>query len=155
MRWRLAVLMLGTLCAGSQLPAQRHNCPAGFDYAGTLKGTGSYGVDFNERREIYLPPYATIDTSYQQPNVRARGGNSRAQSDLQAKDIPKGIYVITYGSTMYENGWAVSAPELKTVGEPIRYRFGMKLYCTPSSSSPTMHYGGCDVNVDVCYKPKH
>jgi hypothetical protein len=132
----------------------QHNCPPGFDYAGTLNGAGVYGVAFDERREVNLPSYATLDTSFQQTKVRAFAGNRQAKSDLQAKDIPKGIYIITGGSTIHENGWAVSAPELKTVGEPARYRFGMKLYCISSSASPTMHFGGCDVNVDVCYKPK-
>jgi len=106
------------------------------------------------RRELDLPPGASIDTSFQQSKVRVRAGNGQAQSDLHAKDIPKGIYIIPSGSTMYENGWAVSAPELKTVGELAQYRFGMKLYCMSSSSLPYAHYGGCNVNVDVCYKPE-
>jgi len=76
-----------------------------------------------------------------------------AKSDLLAKDIPKGIYIITFGSTLNDNGWAVSAPRLTTVGEPARYQFGMKLYCISSGSTPDMNKGGCNVNVDVCYKP--
>jgi hypothetical protein len=155
MRWRFSVLMLGTFSAASLLSAQHHNCPTGFDFAGTLHGSGSYGVAFNEIREIDLPPYATIDTSFQQSNVRVRGGSKQAQSNMHAKDIPKGIYLIPSGSTLYDNGWAVSAPELQPIGSPTRYRFAMKLYCISSSNTPTMHYGGCDVNVDVCYKPKH
>jgi hypothetical protein len=126
MRLPARLVTLGLLSMGTPLLAQ-HNCPPGFDFAGTLKGAGSYGVAFDERREINLPPYATIDTSFQQISVRAHAGNGQAKSDLQAKDIPKGIYIITGGSTMFENGWAVSAPELKTVGEPARYHFGMKL----------------------------
>jgi hypothetical protein len=153
MRLRVSLVTLGLLSMAPPLPAQ-HNCPEGFNFAGTLHGTGSYGIAFDERREVTLPLYATIDTSFQQSNVRARAGNSKAKSDLQAKDIPKGIYILTGGSTHYDNGWAVSAPELKTVGEPPRYRFGMKLYCISSSNSPNAQFGGCDVNVDVCYKPK-
>jgi hypothetical protein len=149
MRLRVRLVTLGLLSIASPLLAQ-HNCPPGFDYAGALKGTGSYGVAFDERREINLPPYATINTSFQQTSVRARAGNGHAKSDLQAKDIPKGIYIIPSGSTMFGNGWAVSAPELTTVGEPARYQFGMKLYCISSASAPTMHYGGCSVSVDVC-----
>ena len=137
MRWRLSALMLGTLSAASVLSAQQHNCPAGFDFAGIIKGAGSYGVDFNERREIDLPPYATIDTSYQQTNVRVHAGNSKAKSDMRAKDVPKGLYLIPFGSTLYDNGWAVSAPELKQLGTPARYRFGMKLYCISSLMPPT------------------
>ncbi len=100
----------------------QHNCPPGFDYAGALRGAGSGGIAFDERREVNLPPYATIDMSFQQSKVRAHAGNGQAQSDLHAKDIPKGIYIITGGSTIYDNGWAVSAPELKTVGEPAQYQ---------------------------------
>jgi hypothetical protein len=96
----------------------QHNCPQGFDYAGTMAGTGSYGVAFDERREVHLPLYATIDTSFQQSTVRAHGGNREARSDLLAKDIPKGIYIIPFGSTLNENGWAVTAPKLTTVGVP-------------------------------------
>jgi hypothetical protein len=153
MRLQVCLVSLGLLSVVSPLLAQQR-CPPGFDYGGTLKGTGNYGVAFDVRREISLPPTATIDTSFQQEKILAHAGNDRAKSDLQAKDIPKGIYIITSGSTLYDNGWAVSAPELKTVGEPPRYRFGLKLYCISSSTPPTMHYGGCDVNVLVCYKPQ-
>jgi hypothetical protein len=151
-RLRVRLVTLGLLSMAPTVLAQ-HNCPTEFDYAGTLKGGGVYGTTFDEWLEFKLPPYATIDTSFQQSKVLSHGGNSQAQSDLQAKDIPKGIYIITYGSTIHDSGWAVSAPELKTVGEPARYRFGMKLYCRSSSNAPTMHAGGCDVNVVVCYKP--
>jgi hypothetical protein len=128
----------------------QHNCPQGFNFAGTLRGTGSYGIAFDERRELDLPLGATIDTSFQQKNVRARDGNGLAKSAMQAKDIPKGIAIIPGGSILYDNGWAVSAPELKTVGEPAQYRFGMKLYCISSTSLTNRHSGGCNVNVDVC-----
>jgi hypothetical protein len=153
MRLRFSLVTLGLLSMAPPLPAQ-NNCPQGFNFAGTLKGTGSYGIAFDERRELTFSEYATIDTSFQQRNVRARAGNGEAKSDLQAKDIPKGILIIPSGSILYDNGWAVSAPELKTGGEPARYRFGMKLYCISSTSPSNMHSGGCDVNVDVCYKPK-
>lgn len=159
MRWRLSIVMLGIFPAVSLLSAQ-HNCPEDFWSAGVLMGSGSYGVAFDERRKVNLPVHATIDASYQQKSVRARAGNSRAQSDMQAKDIPKGIFIMPYGSTLYENGWAVSAPELNVVKTadpeaPTRYVFGMKLYCISSSSAAESHHGGCDVNVEVCYKPKH
>jgi hypothetical protein len=153
MRLRVRLVTLGLLSMAAPLLAQ-HNCPEGFHYVGALQGTGSYGIAFDERRELNLPEHATIDPSFQQSNVRARAGNGRAKSDLRAKDIPKGILIIPSGSTLYDNGWAVSAPELETVGEPAQYRFGMKLYCISSTSSSNMHSGGCDVHVDVCYKPK-
>lgn len=142
----------------SSLALAQHNCPQGFQYAGTLSGTGSVVSEFNERRGINLPEDATLDTSYQQTNVRSHGGNTKARSDLQAKEIPKGIHIIPHGSTDLEKGWSVSAPKLVTIqvsgSEGVtRYRFGMKLYCTVGSSV-TQNVGGCDVAVDVCYLPK-
>ena len=98
MRLRVSLVTLGLLSMAVPLLAQ-HNCPQGFNDAGTLKGTGSYGIPFDERREINLPENATLDTSFQQSNVRVRAGNDLAQSKLQAKDIPKGILIIPSGST--------------------------------------------------------
>ena len=128
--------------------------PSGVQLCGNPNGHRFRPI-LDERREIDLPEDATIDTSFQQSNVRVRAGNGRAQSNLQAKNIPKGIYIIPFGSALYDTGWAVSAPELKTVGEPAQYRFGMKLYCTSSSSPEYTDYGGCEANVYVCYKPKN
>jgi len=124
----------------------QHNCPEGFRYAGSLVGAGGY-EEFNARRELLLPEGATIDTSYQQASVRARGGNSKAKSNLRAGDIPKGIHIITHGSTDFEKGWAVSDPKLEQVQS--RYKFGMNLYCTTSVAN----MGGCEVEAEVCYKP--
>ena len=142
----------------SPLLAQ-HNCPTGFDFGGTLKGSGAFEDAFDARREIKLPSYATIDTSYQQSKVRSHAGNDRAKSDLQAKNIPKGILTsslfsaINSHETMAAGRWHLSSNTES--GEPaLRYLFGMKLYCISSSSPGYMHYGGCDVNVYVCYKPK-
>jgi hypothetical protein len=154
MRCRVSVVTFEVLRALLPLCAQQHNCPAGFDYAGILKGGGAYGIPFNQVRELDLPSTATIDTSFQQANVRASAGNKEAKSDMRAKDIPKGILIIPSGSTLYDNGWAVSKPELKQVGSPARYHFSLNLYCISSSTPPTMHYGGCDVSVEVCFKPQ-
>src|ERR1700739_319842 len=90
MRLRVRLVSLGLLSMAAPLLAQ-HNCPPGLDNGETLKGAGVCGVAFDERREVNLPPYATIDTSFQQSKVRAHGGNDYAQLDLHAKDIPKGI----------------------------------------------------------------
>jgi hypothetical protein len=157
---RMRLLSLVVLFMPSFTLAQ-HNCPQGFQYVGNLSGTGSFGNDFNEKREINLPENATIDQSYQQTRIRSQNGNPRAHSDLLPKDIPKGIHIIPYGSTDLEKGWAVSAPELTKViinsqsGESdIRYRFRMKLYCTTGASETTRHSGTCDVTVEVCYLPK-
>jgi hypothetical protein len=121
-----------------------------------MSGTASYGTPFNERREVTLPEGATLDTSFQQQKVRSSAGNQKAQSNLLAKDIPKGILIIPSGSTTYGQSWAVSAPELKVVGsgDNAQYKFGMQLYCTTSGNRSEQHFGGCDVNVEVCYKPK-
>jgi hypothetical protein len=74
--------------------------------------------------------------------------------DLTAKDIPKGLLIIPYGSTDLEKGWSVSAPKLVAtqVQGATQYKFGMKLYCTVGASSQSV--GGCNVGVDVCYLPK-
>jgi len=142
----------------SSLPAQQ-NCPEGFRYVGKMSGTGSFGSPFKERRELILPEDATLDTSFQQKQVRSRDGNALAQSKMVATEVPKGILIITHGATVYDQGWAVSAPQLRIVqpgdnSHPPRYAFGMMLYCTASPQSGYMQYGGCDVSVEVCYKIK-
>ena len=137
----------------------QHNCPQGFQHAGTLSGTGSVVGEFNETRKVNLPGDATIDTTYQQMNVRSYGGSVKARSgSLLASQIPKGILIIPYGSTDLEKGWSVSAPKLIAIKDPgtqaiVGYRFEMKLYCTVGSSV-SQNVGGCSVGVDVCYLPK-
>ena len=76
MRLRVSLVTLGLLSMAPPFLGQ-HNCPQGSNYAGTLQGTGSFGIAFDERREVNLPPYATIDTSFQQKNVRARACRPR------------------------------------------------------------------------------
>ena len=149
MTTRLGLLILGLLFTSPSILAQ-HSCPEGFNYVGSLSLTGSYGAA-EEKKEIELPAGATIDTSYQQTSIRARNGNRDAQSNLRAEDIPRGIYLSPSGTTSLGKGWAVSKPELKQVES--RQRFGMKLYCTTSGSSYE-NMGGCEVEVEVCYKPK-
>jgi hypothetical protein len=137
----------------------QHNCPQAFQHAGTLSGTGSVVAEFNEIRKINLPADATIDTTYQQTNVRSYGGSVRGRSgNMLASEIPKGILVIPYGSTDLEKGWSVSAPKLIAIKDPgtqtvVGYRFEMKLYCTVGSSV-SQNVGGCSVGVDVCYRPR-
>ena len=139
----------GLLFTAPSILAQR-SCPEGFNYVGSLSLTGSYGAA-EEKKEIALPEGATIDTSYQQKSVRARNGNQKAQSDLRAEDIPKGIHIIPSGTTSLGKGWAVSKPELKQ--DQSSQVFGMKLYCTTGGASYD-NMGGCEVQVEVCYKPK-
>jgi hypothetical protein len=146
---RLGLLILGLLFSSPSILAQ-HSCPAGFDYVGTLSLTGSYG-SAEEKKEIEFPEGATIDTSYQQTSIRARGGNQKAQSNLRAEDIPKGIHISAAGAISLGKGWAVSKPELRQVQS--RQIFGMKLYCTTGGGAYD-NMGGCEVAVEVCYKPK-
>ena len=150
MTTRLGLLILGLLFTSPSILAQKNSCPAGFNYVGSLSLTGSYGAA-EEKKEIEIPAGATIDTSYQQTSIRARGGNRKAQSNLRAEDIPGGIHISPSGTTSYYKGWAVSKPELKQVES--RQRFGMKLYCTTGGGN-VENMGGCEVEVEVCYKPK-
>jgi hypothetical protein len=147
----LAVVVFCT----SSLALSQTNCPQGFQLAGTLSGTGSYVGEFNERRQINLPENATIDTTFQQANVRSHGGSVKPKSELHVKDIPKGILIIPHGSTDREKGWSVSAPELVAIKAPgsqsiTGYKFGMKLYCTVGTGT-SQNVGDCSVAVDVCY----
>jgi hypothetical protein len=148
----LAVLYTASLALG------QNSCPERFRYAGKLSGTGSVAGEFNEVREINLPENASLDTTYQQTVVRSHGGNPIARSDLSAKEIPKGIHIITYGSTDIGKGWSVSAPKLVTIQPPgsagvTRYTFGMKLHCTVGNAH-SQNVGDCNVGVDVCYLPQ-
>jgi hypothetical protein len=154
---QVALIALAVLYTSSFALAQ-NSCPERFRYVGTLSGTGSFVSEFNEVREINLPENATLDTTYQQTVVRSHGGNPIALSDLRAKEIPKGINIITYGSTDTGKGWSVSAPKLVAIQPPVsagvtRYRFGMKLYCTVGNAH-SQNVGTCSVNVEVCYLPK-
>ena len=136
------------------------NCPEGFRYAGTLSGTGSYTTDLDTRVTLTLPKNATLDESYQQQNVRATNGKRGMRSSLRAQDVPKGILIIPHGKSdeLYNQGWAVSDPELKVLqkdesGKVTRYEFGMRLSCHVSGG-PNPNFGDCSVDVEVCYKPK-
>lgn len=133
----------------SSLALAQHNCPQGFQYVGTLSGTGSIVSEFNERRQINLPQNATLDTTFQQSNIRSHGGSVKPKSELRAKDIPKGILIIPSGSTDLQKGWSVSDPELVAIKAPgsqsvTGYKFGMKLYCTVGSTV-NQNVGGCHV----------
>jgi hypothetical protein len=105
MTTRLGLLILGLLFTSPSILAQ-NSCPAGFNYVGNLSLTGSYGAA-EEKKEIVLPAGATIDTSYQQTSIRTRGGNRKAQSNLRAEDIPRGIHISPSGTTSLDKGWAV------------------------------------------------
>jgi hypothetical protein len=143
---------------GSVCRAQSE-CPEGFKYAGLLSGSGSYGAPFDQNAFIYLPRGAKLDTSYQQTELRATNGRSGVSSKLRAQKIPKGIYVHPYGKSddTYEQGWAVSDPDLQEVknasGNVVRYKFGMHLYCKVGTTGANPQFGECAVEAEVCYKP--
>ena len=129
-------------------------CPAGFRYVGTLKGTGSFVEPLDKTLEIKLPANATIDTSYQQTEVVAHGGKA-ASWNLRSQNIPKGIHIVPYGQDMNGKAWGVSDPSLKTVPQTegkTRYVFAMRLHCTVDEYA--RQFGGCAVNADICYKPQ-
>jgi len=154
-RTRLSLLPIVLLVPSVSLAQGAHGkCPADFDYVGTIKGTGSFVELLDKKLEIQLPENATLDTSYQQTKVVADGGKG-ARSKLRAEEIPKGIHIIPYGQSGEGKAWAVSDPSLKTVHQDdgkTRYVFGMRLHCTVDEFA--RQFGGCAVNVDVCYKPQ-
>ena len=129
-------------------------CPEGLRYAGTLKGNGSFAEPLNTRVEIKLPDNAMLDISYQQANLVADNGQSN-RSKLRPEDIPRGIHIVPDVQSDLGKSWAVSDPLLKeheTLMGKTRYVFGMRLSCTMSEYAE--QFGGCAVNVDVCFMPK-
>jgi len=148
--WVIAFLA-PSLCSGQ---GTHDKCPADFNYVGTIKGTGSFVELLDKRLEIQLPENASLDTSYQQTKIVADGGKG-THSNLRAEDIPKGIHIVPYGQGDEGKAWDVSEPKLKTAPQAdgkTRYVFGMRLHCTVDEFA--RQFGGCAVNVDVCYKPK-
>jgi hypothetical protein len=160
MSLRVRLFVVTFVCVFAALCiAQDNKCPQGFNFAGRLYGSGSFGSNFAHRVEIQFPPNVRIDSSYQQGSVHAENGQSDAHSRLNPQAIPKGIHIVPFGSDDHEKGWAVDDPELKGIawdddGRITRYGFGMQLYCTTGSGEADRIVGGCNVDVDVCYKPK-
>jgi hypothetical protein len=159
MRQRIALLFCFAALPLSVSLAQT-NCPEGLKYAGLLSGSGSYGAPFDQKVFISLPRGANPDTTYQQNiDLHATNGRSGVTSNLRTQDIPKGIYVHSYGKSdsTYEQGWAVSDPELKEVknaeGKVVRYKFGMHLFCKVGTTGANPQFGECAVEAEVCYKP--
>jgi len=157
---RCVPLLASLFLVVSTASLAQSNCPEAFRYAGTLSGTGSSASELDRRATLNLPPNATLDESYQQKKVRVTNGKGGARSSLRAQDVPKGILIIPYGTSdeIYEQGWAVSDPELKVIqrdasGKVTRYEFGMKLFCHVGSTGANPHFGDCSVRVEVCYKP--
>jgi hypothetical protein len=53
-------------------------------------------------------------------------------------------------------GWAVSDPQIRALTKAGRSRhvFGMKLFSTVGKNESHRQFGGSEVHVEVCYKPK-
>ena len=142
----------------SVLSNAQSKCPQGFAYVGTLSGTGSSTQEFNKKVVLKLPESATFDESFQQIKVKATSANGK--SNLRPHDIPKGILIIPHGSNDREKVWSVSESKLAEIKEEnngfssTRHEFGMLLFCRVESSPYSQQTGGCDVTVEVCYKPK-
>jgi hypothetical protein len=158
---RAALPLVCSFLVASTLSRAQSNCPQGFNFAGTLSGTGSATTELDSRMTLRLPEDATLDESFQQKKVRVTNGKSGAHSSMTAQDVPRGLLIITYGKSdpLYEQGWAVSDPELKALardasGKVTQYEFGMKLFCTVRKG-PNPMVGECAVGVDVCYRPSH
>ena len=157
MKRRLGFLALSFLFM-SVLSTAQSNCPQGFAYVGTLSGTGSSIEEFDKKLALKLPESATLDESFQQIKVRAT--SAKGKSNLRPQDIPKGILIIPHGSNDQDKVWSVSEPRLTEIkGEnnetsSTRYEFGMHLFCRVQGNSYSQQTGECDVNVEVCYKPK-
>lgn len=141
----------------STLSRAQNQCPDGFKYAGTLSGNGSSVEGFDARETLTLPDDAMLDQSYQQKKVHATNAKNGVSSSMRPQDVPKGLYLIPYGKSesIYEQGWAVSDPELKAInrdasGKITRYEFGMKLFCNARKGAH--HAVECSVGVDVCYR---
>jgi hypothetical protein len=98
---------------------------------------------------------AAADESFQQSAVRAT--NTKGKANLRPQDIPKGILIIPYGSTDSDKVWSVSDPTIKKENNETsssRYIFGMHLFCMVKVHTFSQNTGGCEVSVEVCYKPK-
>ena len=138
----------------SLLSSAQSNCPQGFVFVGSLSGTGSQTQEFNKKVELKLPPGATLDESFQQSTVRAT--NAKGKANLRPQDIPKGILIIPYGSNDSDKVWSVSEPTIKKENNETsssRYIFGMHLFCMAKGHTFSQNTGGCEVSVEVCYKP--
>jgi hypothetical protein len=138
----------------SVLSSAQSNCPQGFVFVGSLSGTGSQTQEFNKKVELKLPPGATLDESFQQSTVRST--NAKVKANLRPQDIPRGILIIPYGSNDSEKVWSVSEPTIKRENNETsssRYIFGMHLFCMVKVHTFSQNTGGCEVSVEVCYKP--
>ena len=152
--------LLSIVLVTSSFGIAQSECPEGFRFAGNLSGSGSASSAFDQIVRTRFPRGATLDTSYQQTEVQATKGGSGVNSRLRPQDIPKGIFISPSGKSddVYHQRWAVSDPKLEALerdgnGKTTRYGFGMRLFCKVGESGANPHFGACQVDVEVCYKP--
>lgn len=156
---RYAGLLFSIALLASSFCLAQSACPDGFRNAGTLSGYGSFTTDVDQMVYVKLPIGTKLDTSYQQTEVTSTNDRSGTHSELRPEEIPKGIFISPHGKydQIYEQTWAVSEPELRTVrgganGKNPRYQFGMKLFCKVGNTATNPQFGACEVEVEVCYK---
>jgi hypothetical protein len=137
----------------------------GLQYVGQLYGQGSFNSNYYGFREVLLPTNAKIDSSYHQPSIAAvANGKSDARSRLVASEVPAGICIAPSGDNNAAHGWSVgdgADPRIQlapatwdmSTNTITQYKFGMRLYCTTGSGELDRTTGGCNVKVDVFYKP--
>jgi hypothetical protein len=102
---------------------------------------------------LRLPEGATLDVPYQQSRVRA--ANAEGKASLRPQDISISILIIPHSPNGHEKVWSVSEPKLTEIkADSTRYEFGMRLFCRVEDSPYSQQSGGCDVQVEICYKPK-
>jgi hypothetical protein len=134
--------------------AQADKCPTGTKYIGNLYGAGAYNSNLNARPDVLLPPGIKLDQSKHQTTLRPFGGGSDARSNMQASEVPAGLFIAPYGTEDHNKGWAVHSPALLPAtwdGYSIKqFKFTLTLYCTTGSGVPDQFTGGCNVNVPVC-----
>lgn len=156
----VAITLIAVACSGTSW-AQCN----GFQYVGQLYGEGSFNSNYYGFREVLLPANAKIDTSYHQPSIAAvANGKSDARSRFVASEVPPGICIVPAGDNKANHGWSVGdGAEPRVLLSPgawdmatntiTQYKFGMRLYCTTGSGEIDRLAGGCNVKVDVFYKP--
>jgi hypothetical protein len=139
-------------------------CPADLVHAGKLYGEGGPANYVGHPEVVFtLPSGTVIDRSFHQANISAVANNqSDAHSNLTPTKIPGGICIVPSGTNDNNKGWSVGNNDTPTLrasdwddaGRVSSYVYSMGLYCTVDSGLRGMGSGGCNVAVDVYYKPK-
>jgi hypothetical protein len=160
---RLILVAISSFALVSSLSGAQ--CPSGLVSVGRIYGAGSFGNNYVAFQEVLLTPNIHIDQSYRQSSIGpVANGKSDARSHFTVSQVPAGIFITPGGDDSASHGWAVgdgpspviqlapAAWDLQT-NSISQYKFGMRLYCTTGSGEYDRTTGGCNVHVDVCYKP--